>query len=82
MKGCEGKSIWFDWAKKEGKKYERNRDNFLRLCRSCHRRYDLTPEKRKKAIKNLWWKSSPTAPNTKGINQYTNGKPHIGRRNV
>lgn len=39
-KNCKGKSRWFDWAVKRGMPYERNRDNFLRLCRSCHRRYD------------------------------------------
>jgi hypothetical protein len=55
MKGCEGKSICYDWAKKTGMEYERNRDNFLRLCRSCHRRYDLTKELRDAAMKNLWW---------------------------
>lgn len=26
------------------------------LCRSCHRKYDMTKEKRQKAIKNLNWK--------------------------
>lgn len=58
---CTRPSIVYDWALKTGKKYEKKRENFLRLCRSCHRRYDLTPQKRKLAIKNLWW-------NTDGIN--------------
>lgn len=53
MENCSRKCIWFDWALKTGKKYERDKDNFLRLCRSCHRRYDLTPEKRRQAMKNL-----------------------------
>lgn len=61
-KKCEHRSIWFDWALKTGKQYERNRDNFLRLCRSCHRRYDLTPEKKKQAMKNLWWKKGVENP--------------------
>lgn len=30
-----------DWALIRGKKYERNRENFKRLCRKCHVRYDL-----------------------------------------
>ena len=57
-KKCDGrtKERYFDWALKTGYKYERKRENFLRMCRSCHRRYDLTPEKRKQAIKNLWWR--------------------------
>lgn len=52
-KDCKGKSRWYDWALKKGKKYERNRGNFLRLCRSCHRKYDMTPEKMKQAVSNL-----------------------------
>lgn len=59
---CEGvpgircrKSIYFDWAKKEGCKYEKKRENFIQLCKSCHRAYDMTEEKRLKAIKNLTW---------------------------
>lgn len=54
-KTCDKKTVkrWFDWALKTGKTYERNRNNFFRLCRSCHRRYDLTPEKKEQAIKNL-----------------------------
>jgi len=67
-KNCEGKdcrknSIWYDWALKKGKKYERKRKNFLRLCRSCHRRYDLTDKKINQAIKNLWWKAGRPNPN-------------------
>lgn len=50
---CTKKATWFDWALKTGKQYERNRENFIRLCRSCHRRYDMTPEKRNQAINNL-----------------------------
>lgn len=30
----------FEWAKKEGCKYERKRENFMRLCAKCHRNYD------------------------------------------
>jgi len=30
-----------DWAKIRGKKYERKRENFKRLCRRCHKIYDL-----------------------------------------
>ena len=37
---CEGKSKTFDWSKLRGKKYERKRENFWKLCRSCHIKYD------------------------------------------
>lgn len=29
-----------DWAKRKGKEYSRDRENWLQLCRSCHHRYD------------------------------------------
>lgn len=59
LKICEGtncrkNSDWYDWALKKGCVYDKKRENFVRLCRSCHRRYDLTPEKVRKAISNLW----------------------------
>ena len=55
---CEGKycrknTNYYEWCLIKGLKYERKRKNFMRLCRSCHRRYDLTSEKKKQAIKNL-----------------------------
>lgn len=28
--------------------HARNRDNYLRLCRSCHIKYDMTPERKKR----------------------------------
>jgi len=35
------KGRWnIDWAKVEGKPYERKRENFLGLCRRCHKIYD------------------------------------------
>lgn len=45
---CEKKSNSFDWALLQGKKYERNRDNFWKLCRSCHKKYDITEKLRDK----------------------------------
>lgn len=29
-----------DWALIRGKEYERKRENFMELCRSCHTKYD------------------------------------------
>ena len=40
-KDCRGISIIYDWALKTGMEYKRDRGNFFRLCRSCHKRYDL-----------------------------------------
>ena len=64
MKTCDGKTEmrWFDWALIKGKRYERKRKNFMRLCRSCHRRYDLTVKKKKQAIENLWWSQGKVSP--------------------
>jgi len=60
--GCEGKSTIYEWCLKTGRNYSHDPDDYLWLCRSCHRRYDLTPEKREKAIENLWWKRGITNP--------------------
>lgn len=32
--------IKYDWALKVGFSYERKRENFIRLCRGCHMKYD------------------------------------------
>ena len=37
---CPGTSKTYDWALKKGYRYECNRDNFMQLCRSCHKIYD------------------------------------------
>ncbi len=44
---CYGGSTRFDWAKKRGKSYTRNRKNFWMLCKSCHGFYDVTDMSRK-----------------------------------
>lgn len=54
-KDCRKKSNVYEWCLKTNYKYKKNKNNFLRLCRSCHRRYDFTLEKKEKAIKNLIW---------------------------
>lgn len=45
---CNGKSKAFQWALIKGKEYEKERDNFMMLCSSCHLKYDMTEGKRKK----------------------------------
>ena len=57
---CTKKSLVFEWAKIREKEYDFNRDNFIQLCRSCHVRYDLTPEGREKLRKAMeGWRPSP-----------------------
>ena len=68
---CEGRSGVFEWCLKTGRKYTHNRKDYLRLCRSCHRKYDWSDEKKKQAIKNLWWATGSKIPNLRGVNQYS-----------
>jgi len=34
----------YEWALKKGCSYDRNIDNFIELCPSCHRKYDIKQE--------------------------------------
>lgn len=52
---CDHKSKFFDYCLKKGRKYSKDINDYLRLCRGCHRKYDWTPEKTRQAIKNLMW---------------------------
>lgn len=36
----------YHWALRKGYKYEKNINNFIQLCVSCHFKYDCTPESR------------------------------------
>ena len=38
---CKKKSKNYDWALILRLKYERKRENFMQLCRSCHMKYDM-----------------------------------------
>ena len=46
---------FYDWANINNHIYNRNRDEFVRMCKSCHRKYDMTDEKLEQAKKNLYW---------------------------
>ena len=37
---CEGKGRVFEWCIKKGRAYSHNREDYFRLCRSCHRKLD------------------------------------------
>lgn len=43
---CNRKSKLHEWALRKGFNYERKRENFIRLCVPCHRKYDLSREHR------------------------------------
>ena len=62
---CEGKSKLFEWCLKTGKVYTHNPDDYIWLCRKCHRKYDFTPSKKIQAVKNLWWVRGLKNPNAK-----------------
>ena len=41
---CKGLSKNYEWAKKPSAEYEKNRDNFMMLCKSCHAFQDCKPK--------------------------------------
>lgn len=49
---CKNTPKRFEWALKKGCVYDRNRDNFIQLCPSCHRKYDITDATRNKMSKS------------------------------
>lgn len=50
---CSGESKTYHWAKLHNKEYIHNRENFIRLCVSCHRKYDMTADQRSKIANTL-----------------------------
>ena len=49
---CRNKTNTFEWCNISGN-YIRERSDWLKLCRSCHRLMDMTEEKMNKALKAL-----------------------------
>lgn len=43
---CSEKSNNYQWANNHEKPYERDKNNFFMLCRSCHAKYDLFDKER------------------------------------
>lgn len=41
-KECKGTSTNYEWAKKKECEYEKKRENFIMLCKSCHAKQDIT----------------------------------------
>jgi hypothetical protein len=52
---CEkcGGERFIEWALKKGKKHSHNRDDYLCLCSSCHKKYDYTLERRERLSASL-----------------------------
>lgn len=56
--GIKNKKRYY-WALVKGCKYEKNRTNFIELCASCHKKYDITPESiEKQRLKMIGRKAS------------------------
>lgn len=58
---CEKEKDNTEFALKRGCEYKRDRDNFLELCISCHRKYDYDKEDYKrihKALEKAWNKNT------------------------
>ena len=45
---CSNKFKTFQWALLKGKEHQHQRENYIQLCQSCHKRYDWKEETRKK----------------------------------
>jgi hypothetical protein len=50
---CSKKSQTYHWAKLIDCEYEHKRENFIRMCVSCHRKYDMTDEQVAKMANSL-----------------------------
>lgn len=50
---CNSFSKRYEWALLRGKRYKKNRENFIMLCRPCHQKYDFTEERRQKISESL-----------------------------
>ena len=47
---CSGLSKTYDWALKSGMSHKKDKNNYLRLCRKCHGKYDVTDEKKRRLL--------------------------------
>ncbi len=90
-KGFSPNRVWnIHWALIKGKEYDQKRENFIRLCNKCHRRYDDTEIWHKNLSKSHLgktssWKGQHHSKETRlKISQSKIGKkrPDVGLRNV
>jgi hypothetical protein len=61
---CNKDSNRYEWALKDGCEYEKNKDNFIQLCKLCHVNYDNISEKISQTLMgNIPWnKGEKTGP--------------------
>lgn len=58
---CDGvKAKRFEYALKKGENHARNIENYLSLCPSCHRKYDITEQTRENLSKGITGCKRPT----------------------
>lgn len=50
---CKNKSKVYEYCLKRGREHDRNINNYIQLCRSCHRLYDMTDELKKKLTERI-----------------------------
>lgn len=50
---CKNISKKFEWSKLKGELYERKRENFWQLCKSCHTYYDYSDYQREMLSKRV-----------------------------
>ena len=43
---CSEKTNIFEWSKKKSRRYSRKKEDYMQLCRSCHRIYDFVSKSR------------------------------------
>lgn len=56
----------FHWALIKGRRYSRNREDYIQLCPSCHGKYDMTDEMRDRHRKRLIGETHNQAKLTNG----------------
>ena len=76
---CLRESTNYEWSLLKGRKYERNRGNYVMKCRQCHAIYDVTEETGRKVSENLTGKKRPQEVKDKISRTMT--KYHYARRN-
>ncbi|HEC66398.1 MAG TPA: hypothetical protein ENI23_14015 [bacterium] len=67
---CEKRSKTYDWSLIDGKRYEKKRVNFQRLCRICHLKYD-------RHISTSVWASKRKAKALKGKVRTVEQREHL-----
>ena len=50
---CKQVSSTHEYCLRKGMAHDRNIKNYIQLCRSCHRKYDMTPKQKEVSAKHL-----------------------------